>query len=207
MIFLMIILAVIWTFFFMFTLYVLSQVVSLLGIYHILYERGGKESFPKKLYELLKCNAALSLPLLFTFNYLFQTTLTAVNVKTAFYLSLPITVSTLLSIRLLANPTEITQPSIIKFFQNTKERSDIIKLHKERILSFFYAFISASIILLILIFNYHAFANESFNDLKTPMLSCIEIAVAFFAYLLALFCGTLIGEIILKIKPPIEMIP
>jgi hypothetical protein len=187
------------------TLYVLSQVVSLLGIYHVLDKNGGNECFLKKLWELMKCNAALSLPLLFTFNYLFQTTLIAPNVQNAFYLSLPITILTLLSIRIIANPTDITQPSTARFFSPEK-RNSVIEQHKERILSFFYSFISASIILLILIFSYHAFTNQSFNELQIPSLSISEFAEAFAAYLTFLFLGTLFGEIILKIKPPINTI-
>jgi hypothetical protein len=192
-----------WIIIFWATLHVVSQAVSLIGVYHCLEENGGDESFLRKFWEITKCNAALSLPLLFAFNSLFQTAIVDGNKEVVFYLSLPITIGSLIVIRLLANPIEIFNPSVCKFFFESKEKEEIIKLHKERFLSFFYSFICAAIVLLALPFIYRAYINQSFYEFSIPSLTCTEFMKSFTIYIIALGFCTLIVELILKLKPPV----
>ncbi|NPV63074.1 MAG: hypothetical protein HPY61_10700 [Methanotrichaceae archaeon] len=49
--------------------------------------------------------------------------------------------------------------------------------------------------------------NQPFDRLKMPPLSSFEIAESFVAYLFSLASATLIGEFILKAKPPIIQVP
>jgi hypothetical protein len=65
-------------------LYAFSQIISLIGVYHSL----NVENIYQKLWEIGKCNGALSIPLVFSINLLLQTTLSNPDAKSGFYLSL-----------------------------------------------------------------------------------------------------------------------
>lgn len=203
MLFLLFLLSMFWVTIFFAALYGFSQIISLIGVYHS-YDA---EKFSQKLWEIAKCNGALSLPLVFTLNLLLQTTLPEVDAESGFYLSLPITASSLMIIRILANPSKSLKPSHCQYYIDNQDKLDAVALHKERILSFVFAFIISAIIVLLLLFCYDALMELPFDRLKMPPLTCIEITESFIAYLLSLGIATLSGELILKARPPIIQIP
>jgi hypothetical protein len=203
MLFSLLIISIIWTIFSFAALYSFSQIISLIGVYHPL----NSENIYQKLWQIGKCNGVLSLPLIFAINLLLQTTLSNLDARSGFFLSLPITASLLMIIRILANPSMCLKPSHCLYFADKKDKLDTVALHKERVLSFVYAFIISAIIILLLLFCYSVLMNLPFDRLKMPPLSSFEIAESFVAYLFSLACATLAGELILKIKPPIIQVP
>lgn len=203
MLFSLLIVSIIWIVFSFAALYAFSQIISLIGVYHSL----GVENIYQKLWKIGKCNGALSLPLVFSINLLLQTTLSNPDAKSGFYLSLPITASLLMIIRILANPSMDLKPGHCRYYADKGDKLDTVALHKERILSFVYAFIISAIIILLLLFCYAVLMDQPFDRLKMPPLTCFEIAESFIAYLLSLAGATLFGELILKARPPIIQIP
>jgi hypothetical protein len=201
--FFLLIVSIIWTLFFFASLYAFSQIISLVGVYHSL----SVENIYQKLWEIGKCNGALSIPLVFTINLLLQTTLSSPDLKAGYYLSLPITAFMLMIIRVLANPSKSLKPSHCRYYTSQGDKLDAVALHKERVLSFVYAFIISAIIILLLLFCYAVLMNQPFDRLKMPQLTCVEIAESLVAYLLSLVIATLLGELILKARPPIIQIP
>jgi hypothetical protein len=199
MLFQLFLLSLFWLVIFFAALYGFSQVISLIGVYHT----SEVEKFPQKLWEIGKCNGALSLPLIFALNLLLQTSLPVVDEKKGFYFTLPITVLSLMIIRIQANPSKSLKPSHCQYYTNHEEKLSTVVLHKERILSFVYAFIISAIIILLLLFSYDALMHLPFDRLKMPSLSCDEIVESFIAYLLSLGAATLLGELILIVRPPI----
>ncbi len=203
MLFSLLIVSIIWMVFSFAALYAFSQIISLIGVYHSL----NVENIYQKLWEIGKCNGALSIPLVFSINLLLQTTLSNPDAKSGFYLSLPITASILMIIRILANPSTSLKPSHCRYYADKEDKLGTVALHKERILSFVYAFIISAIIILLLLFCYAVLMNQPFDRLKMPPLTCFEIAESFVAYLLSLASATLFGELILKARPPLIQIP
>lgn len=194
-----------WITFFFATLHVISQLTSHIGVYHVLGENDSSETFRYKFLRISYYNGLLSFPLIFSINIMIQTTLDITDANIAFYLSIPITLTSLLAIRLLSNPSELLRPSLCRFYQNN-DQYGIIDLHKERVLSFFYSFICAAIVLLLIILSYHIFMNKPLDELKMPSLSCTEFAKALIIYIFSLSFSTLLGEIVLKYIPPIRQI-
>jgi len=207
MIGLLLLIALTWITFFFTTLHVISQLISHIGVYHKLGNgENTTEKFRYKFLRICYYNGLLSFPLIFSINIVIQTTLDKVDANIAFYLSLPITLTSLIAIRLLANPSELLRPSLCRFYDALKQ-DELVDLHKERIISFFYSFICAAIVLLLIILSYHIFMNRPLDELKIPGLSCVEFAQALIIYIISLSISTLIGEVILKYIPPIRDIP
>lgn len=98
------------------------------------------------------------------------------------------------------------KPSHCRYYADRGNKLDAVALHKERVLSFVYAFIISAVIILLLLFCFAVLMNPPFDRLKMPPLTCFEIAESFVAYLLSLGSATLIGELILKARPPIIQI-
>jgi|GEM_PF-3470247 len=202
MLFPLIIISIVWIIFSFAALHSFSQIISLIGVYHPL----SAENIYQKLWKTGKCNGVLSLPLVFSLNLLLQTTLSNPDARSGFFLSLPITASLLMIVRILANPSMSLKPSHCQYYSERIDKLDAVALHKERILSFIYAFIISAIMILLLLFCYAVLMNQPFDRLKMPPLTCFEIAESFVAYLLSLGSATLIGELILRAKPPIIQI-
>jgi len=132
----LLIIASVWFLFFSAILHVVSQQVSLIGVYHDL----GDESFFAKFRKILKCNIYLSFPIIFSFNIVMRTTITSIQVTDAFLISLPITLMSLLTVRVLSNPSEELKPVLCNF-HGDDQKEMLVELHKERMLSFIYSFI------------------------------------------------------------------
>jgi hypothetical protein len=199
MLFRLFLLSFVWLVVFFSSLHGFSQVISLIGVYH----SPNIEKFSQKIWEIAKCNGALSLPIIFSLNLLVQTSLTNVDEKCCFYLSLPITALSLMVIRILANPSKSLKPSHCRYYSESEMKLSTVALHKERVLSFVYAFIISAIIILLLLLCYDALMQLPFNRIEMPQLTPLEIMECFAAYVTTLGVATLLGEAILIIRPPI----
>lgn len=185
-----------------------SEKISLVGLYHALKSNdGGGETFVTKLTKIGKCNAYLSLPFIFSFFIVIQTTVNEIDATDAFLLSLPMTLVALFALRLLSNPSKDHKPKLCRFYGGDKE-NQIVDLHKERLLSFFYSFICAAAIILLVMWSYNVLINMTVEGLITffkPM-GFIEFSSIFLIYLSCLGIFTLVGEFILIIFPPIRTV-
>lgn len=199
MFFRLFLLSFVWLIVFFASLHGFSQIISLIGVYH----SPNTEKFAQKTWEIGKCNGALSLPIIFALNLLIQTSLADVDEKSCFYLSLPITALSLMIIRILSNPSKSLKPSHCKYYSDPEMKLSAVALHKERVLSFVYAFIILAIIILLLLLCYDALMQLPFDRITMPQLTPIEIMECFAAYFITLGLATLFGEVILRIRPPI----
>lgn len=198
MLFKIAIISVFWFIFFFSSLYGLSQIISLIGVYH----SPNTEKFPQKLWKIVKCNGALSLPIIFAINLLIQTSLSDADEKAGFFLSLPITALFLMVIRILSNPSRTLKPSCCQHYSDKTDKLNVIATHKERVLSFVYAFVISSVTILLLLFGYYYLMGMPFDRLEMPQLTRIEIIKCFVAYSFTLGLATLLGELVLKVWPP-----
>ncbi len=178
-----------------------SEKISLVGLYHKLKspKNPGGESLTDKIVAISKCNFNLTYPFAASYYVVIRTTITGIDINDASILSLIITLSTLLVLRILANPCARTKPNICKYYNESKE-IEYINLHKERVLSLFYAFICTAIILGLIVMSYNLMMNIRIPLGTFNLLNFMEIAISYFV---ALFISTLIGELILKYCPPI----
>jgi hypothetical protein len=136
------------------------------------------------------------------------------NSDRALFVSLIFTIGTLVSMRLLSHPTKRTfKPKTITYFKENEQKIVEIKNYQERITSFFFSFISATIIFISIAFLY-TFFNE-----KTPLtlteivsiimptssiqFSLIEFSLLFICYTVSLLAFTIWGEYILKGQTPL----
>jgi hypothetical protein len=181
-----------------------SDKISLVGMYHKLKSPTNPkgESLTDKIIAIYWCNFALTYPFAFSYFYLIRTTVSGIDINDASILSLLITLATLLVLRILANPNQYTKPNICNFYDKTEE-NDLIDLHRERVLSLFYAFICTTIILGFIYFSYNLLMNIQAPLGTFNFLTFMEIVIIYFT---ALFSSTLLGELILKCYPPIKTI-
>lgn len=190
-------------------LFLVSEKISLIGLYHELetYQKKG-EPFLTKFKEISKCNAYLSFPFIFSFFIVIRSTVNKMEVVDTFILSLPITLITLLALRVLSNPSKYFKPNLCHYHRPDKE-DEIIDLHKERILSFSYSFICAALVVLLIIWSYNILDDMRLEIIFVPLgsLGFTDFSKLFLLYLFCLGISTLFGEAILKMFPPIKTVP
>ncbi len=91
----------------------------------------------------------------------------------------------------------LTKPSLAKL-HDPETGDEIIKLHKERMISFFFfSFICTSMILLLIFFSYGIFIGLPVDILHLPPLTPKEAAEIMILYLVCLELATLIAESLL----------
>lgn len=192
-----VIIFLIWLLFYPSILHYVSQKISLIGVYHELKKSNPNgEPFLRKFCEISKCNLVLSLPIILSFYIIILTTNSAVGSKNAFLLSLPFAIVSLSTARVLSNPCMLTKPSLAKFHE-PEVGDEIIKLHKERMISFFFSFICTSMILLLIFFSYGIFIELPVDILHLPPLTPKEAAEIMILYLACLELATLTAELLL----------
>jgi hypothetical protein len=197
----------IWLLFYPSILHYVSQKISLIGVYHELKRSNPKgEPFLRKLCEISKCNLVLSLPIILSFYIIILTTNSSLGSKDAFLLSLPFAIVSLSTARVLSNPCMLTKPSLAKF-HDPEAGDEIIKMHKERMISFFFSFICTSMILLLIFFSYGIFIELPVDILHLPPLTPKEAAEIMILYLVCLELATLTAETLLAtlLKPTLTL--
>ncbi|MCK4798952.1 MAG: hypothetical protein KAT05_16375 [Spirochaetes bacterium] len=180
------------------SLKILSDYVSCIGIYHSI---GKDEDFSNKFLKILRYNFNLSLPFLFGFYFFVEQLISTSNVEQIFIISASITLIILFNARLLSNPTKYTKPIECGFID--EPLNEILKI-KERMLSFFFAFVAISVITIVIkIIHIQLFYTGGHNiDINFTM-GFFILVVAYCGFLFAL---TLVGEIILYRFEPIAQI-
>lgn len=180
------------------TLHLISEKVSLVGVYHDL----DGEKLEDKIVKIFVCYFHLSFVFIFCSSVVIRETFDEIELMDAFVLSLPMTLASLLTLRILSNPSKHVKPRLCGFHGENKE-STIINQHKERILSFFYSFLGASVLILLMIFSNNVLMDAT---LKPPAFDCEQYLIILLVLTVGLGMITLIGEYILKKFPPIESI-
>jgi hypothetical protein len=180
------------------TLYWISEKISLVGVYHDL----DGEKLKDKTVKIFCCNFHLSFVFIFCSSVVIRETFDGIELMDAFVLSLPMTLASLLTLRILSNPSEHIKPRLCSFHAEEKG-SMIIDQHKERILSFFYSFMGASVLILLIIFSNNVLMDAT---LKLPNFDCEQYLIILLVLIVGLGLTTLIGEYVLKKFPPIETI-
>jgi hypothetical protein len=198
-------------------LFFISEQTSLTNIYHRLKSRDNDcELYKDKIIKMITCNLNLSIPIILTFMFIIRSTIKEENFDStlSFVVSLILALATMVSMRILSNPTNRKFKSkLISYFDNADERKEAIKIYKERMSSFFFSFICATIIIISVAFLYGIFkgySNFSLMDLASTIISptslkisATDFLILFVCYTASLSIFTLIGEYILKRDIPL----
>jgi small neutral amino acid transporter SnatA (MarC family) len=178
------------------SLKILSDFVTCIGIYHSLTD----EKFLKKYLKILKYNFLLSLPFMFAFYIFIDQILPISDGINIFSLAAAATIVILINMRILANPTTHTRPIECLFHPNDDQEVSKIK---ERILSFYYAFISISVITIaIMVVHNQVFLSDSNVDIQVALRQ-EDILYSLISYCVILSIFTLLGECLLRFLDPI----
>ena len=137
----------------------ISGKVALVGVYHVLKTKDNPdgEEFLKKVGSIFAGNISLSLPLIAALYTTITTTIDKIPLDHAALLTLVICSAMLLVFRITANPSEhFTELLDIR-------KNEEVHRHKNNVLSLFYSFICAALMLLLVIESYNIFANSEIN--------------------------------------------
>ena len=180
--------------------------ISRIGIYHQLKSTNNPdgEPFHTKFRFVFEFNLYLSLviaaAMYITIKNSIQPSPSPWDIsKLTFIISLVI----LLIQRILANPPSIIVNYINHHCSNI-DKDVLIKRYRDFILSFFYAFFCAAIIIVLLIVSYNILINEELG-LSTQNLTYREFMIASFLYIISLLSITFVGECILYLAQPDTM--
>lgn len=186
-------------------IYYVSQQVSLIGVYHKLKDQHvGGETFLEKFCKISKCNILLSIPIIITLYIIIGYSPADFQPKDAFFLSLPIAIILLSATRLLSNPSKITKPSLCKFCPVYGNVDEVIKLQKERIISFFFSLICTTMVLMLTLLSYSILFNR---PLQITGISSLAAAETVLIYFFVLEVMTAVVELLLaKLLPPLKPI-
>jgi hypothetical protein len=215
-----------------------------LGLYHSLPQENHREYYSKKLNAVLKENFVVGICLFITLIYIFNsvpssffsnescgalnTTLNQ-SLPVASQSSIPLPVPTaaltatlvliptfLLSLRLLANPTEGWIRRVIRFQNRSHtEIRDKVRYFKDQVTSFFYSFVIGTLILVYLSLCFTAIMLKinNVNDyyrLFCPFAPKMDFySLIFFAILeiIIIIMTSMLGEWYLKNSPPFDQLP
>jgi len=192
-------------------LFFISEQTTLTRIYH---QTPNPEEHSQKILKMCACNFNLSVPVILTFMFIIRNTVGAsFNSDSSFLVSLALTIGTLYSMRVLSNPTKSSfRPKLIELLKD-KQKIDEIKVYQERMVSFFFSFISATIIFILVAFLYSTYVDSSgtmltdlasiLMPLSTVHLSFADFVTLFLCYSILLTIFTIYGEYELKKKIPL----
>lgn len=176
------------------------NMVSRLGIYHQLEKDGGKETFIEKLLLTWETYVSLSLIFIISFYVLIISTIDSkMDFTTAYELSCIITLVTIVVARVISNPRKGCEPYLTQFYKREK----VIKVYKNCILAFFYSFVVAAIILLLIMATSKIILGE-YNLTSIEPTGIIKISIYYFIFLII---AVLLGELILFIVKPEDITP
>lgn len=216
-----------------FLMYVGSDFITCMGTYHkrlkddslfSIHQNENKETFLFKTIVSYFNSMKLSLPYMAAFYIYIPSVIPDIDQNLKFCLTLVLTLSIIMCIRLTSNPTKTIllkkiQEKFIMLgcdWKNSEEVKsffqdpivvDIAKTHKERVLSFSYAFLLGALLLIYVHILYVIINIESSLDLIniTLTLGLGQIVFYFIIYIFSLFVYILITEIFLwKLNPIIE---
>ncbi len=182
----------------------ISNRISLLGIYHELKSESNPngESFLKKVVEVSKCNFVLAFPMGFAFYILISQNIPHCDTQIAIFVAIGLSLVTLMIMRILANPCESIQPMICD--RDGIHSDDHLCTHKERVLSFFFAMIGGSLLIVLGLFSYYLLQNQSFI---LPPFSLLDFTIILIFFIFFIIVVSFIGELILYFFKPIQRIP
>lgn len=191
-----------------FSLKILSDFVTCIGIYH----SKDDETFFKKNIRIFKYYFFLSLPFFIAIFIFVKQVLAITDLDKLAFISTSTTIIILLNARFLANPTKHFRPIDCKFYynktqpknktdSNTQIINEILKI-KERMVSFFYAFVAISVFSLFI----SAFYQQIYLGDNIQLNFTNEQGWLIIDYFVALGLITLLGEYILQFLDPMVQI-
>jgi|SRR5208283_1628550 len=195
-------------------LFFISEQVSLTNIYHCFRTEGKDgETFYGKVLKMCACNFNLTVPVILSFMFIIRNTSIGSTATSdqEFIASLIFSLATLVSLRILSNPTNKTfKPKLIAYFKDGKDRIEQLKIFKERISSFFFSFISATLLFILVTFFYCIVVGyTSLDQLMSIVLNpsihiqWYDFGILFVCYTFSLFIFTIWGELILRRNVPL----
>jgi len=190
-----------WLIFLPLSLYNISEKISVIGIYHKLDE----ENFQIKIRKMLETNYVLSYPLVFSIFAYVKSAIPTYNSVELFYFSIGVSLVALLTMRLLANPSNFLKPRLCHLCPSS-EHNKIIEVYKERIISFFYSFVCAMVFLIMAYWTNYIITNEKLLEKLTDIFTDIgfeQVLKILATYAIFLVLITFIGELVLKKTEPI----
>jgi hypothetical protein len=209
---------------FCYSLFFISNVISRLGIYHkskVISPILG-ESYWQRRKKVFFCYFVLIIPVYATIIYLIDPPNELIPI--AFYVTLPLVVAYLVSLRVLANPTKrgVFQHWILKTVSasETKKRELILGTIKERVISFYFALTEVTIFILLIKYVFKVISykdpTNAWEPFLMPIITYIDLYVPsspidIFTLFLGAFFGSLVistmfGEYILNRWEPIDQI-
>lgn len=142
--------------------------------------------------KVFRCNAYLSILLIHSFSVCIRSAV-GTNATITFNLTLVMTLATLFVLRILSNPTQQIIPFILHIYQD-HEINEAVEMYRERLLSFYHAFICSSMMILLIIYSY----NLLIGGVTTYIFNKMNISLGIITYLLGLLITTYLGERLLK---------
>lgn len=217
-------LAIFWFIFIPKILFYISDEVSLFGLYHKIVNQNDREDVINeplidKILKIWIRHINLSIPFIIVYFYVIAAAFhpNEQNIDIAVYLAFLFALITLISIRFLANPSEKHfLPILVYHVTENDERlaaryeNKIIDVYKERMISFFFSFVSATLIVLIVVFSYDILSGfYLLKEWETSLsqLSLIYFMEIFVSYILILLTASAISEVILSYFNPIRQFP
>jgi len=196
-------------------LFFISEQISLTNIYHrYKTEENEGEYFKEKLLKMCACNFNLTVPVILSFMFIVKNTMPSSNFSSdlGFIVSLILTLGTLVSLRILSNPTnQGFKPKLITYFKNSADKSEQLKIYKERMSSFFFSFISATLLFILVAFFYGVTVGYTqIEEYMSIVLNPTTIHFPWYDFGLLFLCYTVLlvgftawGELILKRYVPL----
>lgn len=168
------------------------------------------EMLYEKIAKICRVYAWLSFLLIVCFYVILTNQIFVFNIdaSASYLLSITISLSTLLVVRLLSNPPE--EPKISEHFMEVVVKSEILEIHRERVLSFLYSFIATNVFLAVIIMGYTIYNFKSIvqhadvNSLSTTITTFLNnFSFEYLGYWIILLFGcSILGEIILTSVNP-----
>jgi len=208
--------------------YNISDFTSLIGTYHkrdlsakktAIKKIADQEPLLYKAFSSFLNSIRLSLPLFLAFFTIVPTVIKDIRFEDLFCMTLILTLSFLVGIRVASNPTKTVllnkiqekfnkwnyswkDEEKVKAFFCDKRVIDIAKNHKERMMSFSCAFILGAMMLVYIYFINLDFSGSISHKVQTTI-DILQIFYYIFIYIISLFLFILIAEIILWWWEPI----
>jgi len=201
-------------------LLMISHLISLIGLYHKLIPTtvGEKtEPFWTKYFSVFACYTFLTLPFFLGYILLLMSTFRELSIQSLTMIALTFTLITLVVMRIITNPTKkFFKPGLLLYVNERnpaklkKKKRGIIENHKERMMSFFFAFISTAFILLIiwgLVGLYQFIQSPQTSQIPIDSSLILFFFEVLLFYIVMLLIFTLVGELILKELTPCVQYP
>lgn len=208
---------VIWTIFLFKLINYSSNQITSLGIYHSIDKTEDCETTEQlwlKVIRVAAINVNLSPLFIIAYYYILTSALKSNLTTTTVIFSSVFTLITIVILRLSANPSEkhcypdvIQHVTIADLEKRNKRINKILDTYKERILSFYFSFVCATLILASITFVFSIMTEDLSSIQIVYGFNLPDLGLVFILFLIGLILFTAIGEISLYKLDPIRKFP